>query len=70
MTRSKTQLLDGVYQPGERLDAAVLAERYFWSITPVRAALHRLAGERLVEARSNEGFTAPSNLRDEPSSAL
>jgi len=39
----KTQLLDGAYRPGERLDAAVLAERYFWSITPVRAALHRLA---------------------------
>jgi DNA-binding transcriptional MocR family regulator len=55
----KTQLLDGAFQPGERLDAAVLAERYFWSITPVRAALHRLAGERLIEARSNEGFTAP-----------
>lgn len=55
----KAQLLEGAYRPGERLEAAVLAERYFWSITPVRAALARLAGERFIEARSNEGFMAP-----------
>ena len=55
----KTQLLAGAYRPGARLDAAVLAERHFWSVTPVRAALHRLAGERFIDARPNEGFMAP-----------
>ena len=52
----KQELLDGRYRPGERIDAALLAARHGVSITPIRSALHRLVGERLVETRPSEGF--------------
>ena len=64
----KRQLLGGAFRPGEHLDAAQLAEHLAASITPVRAALHRLAGEQLVDARAGAGFHAPAmtevSLRD------
>jgi DNA-binding GntR family transcriptional regulator len=64
----KRELLDGGFRPGERIDAAQLAERHFASITPVRAALQRLVGEKLVHARPSEGFHTPqvteAGLRD------
>jgi DNA-binding GntR family transcriptional regulator len=64
----KRQLLGGAFRPGEHLDAAQIAEHLAASITPVRAALHRLAGEQLVEARAGAGFHAPAmtevGLRD------
>ncbi len=64
----KAELLAGDYSPGERIEAVLLAERYMTSITPVRAALHRLVGERLVDAQAGEGFHAPlvteAGLRD------
>lgn len=63
----KQLLREGEILPGDRLDPALLAERLVASITPVRDALHRLAGERLAEAGS-EGFTVPKatepDLRD------
>jgi len=63
----KQLLRAGAIGPGERLDPAALAERLVASITPVRDALHRLAGERLVEA-GNDGFAIPKtsepDLRD------
>jgi DNA-binding GntR family transcriptional regulator len=52
----KQDLLDGRYRPGERIDAALLAEHHGGSITPIRSALYRLVGERLVETRPTEGF--------------
>ncbi len=45
-----------VARPGQRLDLAFLASRQRASLTPVRAALHRLTGEGLVEAYLNAGF--------------
>ena len=64
----KRQLLSGEIRPGERLDAARMAARHAASITPVRAALHRLVGEGLVVAEAGEGFHAPlvseASLRD------
>ena len=64
----KQQVLDGVFRPGERIEAAQLADLHNASITPVRAALHRLVGEQLVDARPSEGFHAPQvsepSLRD------
>jgi len=64
----KGHLLSGDILPGERLDAAMLAHHYAASITPVRAALHRLVGEGLVLAEAGEGFHTPrlteANLRD------
>lgn len=42
-------LLSGELQPGERLLTAQLSERFQVSPTPLREALHRFAGEGLVE---------------------
>jgi DNA-binding GntR family transcriptional regulator len=55
----KRQLRDGVFRPGDRLEPTVLSEQLNASATPVRDALHRLTGERLVEAPRHEGFRAP-----------
>lgn len=64
----KQLLRDGTYAPGHRLEANRIAEQFGISMTPVRDALNRLAGEQLVEASSGEGFHVPrlgeSDLRD------
>ena len=64
----KGQLRDGVHLPGHRLEANRIADDLGVSMTPVRDALNRLAGERLVEASSGEGFHVPrlseGELRD------
>jgi DNA-binding GntR family transcriptional regulator len=63
----KQLLRSGAILPGTRLDPARYAEQLAASITPVRDALHRLAGEHMVVA-TNDGFQAPSptepDLRD------
>jgi DNA-binding GntR family transcriptional regulator len=55
----KAQLRGGRYRPGNRLEPALLAETLNASVTPVRDALHRLTGERLVEAPRHDGFRMP-----------
>lgn len=55
----KQRLREGMYRPGDRLEPAVLSEELNASVTPVRDALHRLTGERLVEAPRHEGFRVP-----------
>ena len=55
----KQRLRDGFYKPGDRLEPAALSEELNASVTPVRDALHRLTGERLVEAPRHEGFRVP-----------
>ena len=55
----KQMLRDGVFAPGARLEAIRLSDELGVSMTPVRDVLHRLAGERLVEASSREGFHVP-----------
>jgi DNA-binding FadR family transcriptional regulator len=64
----KALLLSGAIPPGERLEPARFAEDLASSVTPVRDALHRMAGERLVETRSSDGFHLPlvteADLRD------
>lgn len=55
----KRQLREGVFRPGDRLEPAALSEQLNASVTPVRDALHRLTGERLVEAPRHEGFRVP-----------
>lgn len=52
------------FRPGDRLDAAYLAERLASSVTPVRDALNTLVGEGLVESRRAGGFFLPA--LDEP----
>lgn len=55
----RQRLREGVYRPGQRLEPAALADELNASVTPVRDALHRLTGERLVEAPRHEGFRVP-----------
>ena len=55
----KQRLRQGAYRPGERLEPAMLADELNASVTPVRDALHRLTGERLVETPRHEGFRVP-----------
>ncbi|MGC8792149.1 MAG: GntR family transcriptional regulator [Bryobacteraceae bacterium] len=58
-------ILNGVLQPGERLDVAELAEKLDVSLTPVRDALQLLAAEGLVEIRPRSGtFVARLSARD------
>lgn len=55
----RKRLREGAYRPGDRLEPAALSDELNASVTPVRDALHRLTGERLVEAPRHEGFRAP-----------
>jgi DNA-binding GntR family transcriptional regulator len=55
----RQRLREGLYRPGDRLEPALLSDELSASVTPVRDALHRLTGERLVEAPRHEGFRAP-----------
>ena len=40
----KDKLRRGLLKPGERLEPAALSDELFASVTPIRDALHRLAG--------------------------
>ena len=60
----KQRILSLQFRPGDRLDPAILSDSLAASVTPVRDALHMLAGEELVEARTANGFFLPP--LDEP----
>lgn len=55
----KRRLLSGAVLPGDRIEPTRFAEDLSSSVTPVRDALHRLAGERLVETKTSDGFHLP-----------
>lgn len=55
----KRKLGEGTWPPGTPLEPAILGHQLAASITPVRDALHRLTGERLVEAPNHNGFRVP-----------
>ena len=55
----KAYLAGSDLRPGERLDIADLSRRAAASATPIRAALHRLVGERLLISHQGEGFSIP-----------
>ena len=55
----KQRLREAAYRPGQRLEPSALSDDLNASVTPVRDALHRLTGERLVEAPRHEGFRVP-----------
>lgn len=55
----KAKIMRGDFAPGERLEPAQLAKQLGVSPTPVRDALYRLSGERLIEAWRHEGFRQP-----------
>ena len=48
-------LLEGRYQPGERVVARQLAEELGVSIVPVREAIHILAGEGVIDLTARKG---------------
>jgi DNA-binding GntR family transcriptional regulator len=55
----KQRLFLGLYKPGTRLDPTLLSDELSTSVTPVREALYRLTGERLVESPRHDGFRTP-----------
>ncbi len=55
----KQMLLEGELLPGAPIEPAGIGREIAASITPVRDALHRLTGERLVEAPNHNGFRVP-----------
>lgn len=52
----RRRLLTGASPSGQRLEAVRLADEFGVSITPVRDALNRLVGERLVHSTPGDGF--------------
>jgi DNA-binding GntR family transcriptional regulator len=50
-------VLSGQFEPGFRLDEAMLAERYGVSRTPVREALRQLASTGLIDVKPRRGAT-------------
>jgi DNA-binding GntR family transcriptional regulator len=48
------------FAAGQHLEPAALSQDLNVSITPVRDALHRLAGEGLVDTSRGEGFRTPA----------
>lgn len=63
--RVKTSILDGSLVPSSVVSVNFLANLYGMGIEPIRAALHRLCGEDLVEALPQHGYRVlPLTLRD------
>jgi GntR family carbon starvation induced transcriptional regulator len=52
----RADIIHGRLQPGQRLKAASLAKNHGASLTVVREALSRLAGEQLVDFEAQMGF--------------
>ena len=54
--RIKRMVDEGELKPGEKINKKVLAELLGVSQTPINEALSKLAGEKILEQRSREGF--------------
>lgn len=52
----KADFLAGLFEPHRRMDLAAIADRYGASKTPVREAIFRLIGERLLAPHKDGGF--------------
>jgi DNA-binding GntR family transcriptional regulator len=63
--RIRESIFNGTLRPGDRIQPAVLGERYNASTTVIREALALLAGERLVRSRTGHGFYIPELQRHE-----
>lgn len=53
----RSDIISGIYQPGERLKFALLAKRYDGSFGSLREALMSLVAEGFVVSEANKGFT-------------
>ncbi|MDX2102580.1 MAG: GntR family transcriptional regulator [Alphaproteobacteria bacterium] len=53
----RRDIIGGRFPPGSRLKLAELSQRYGLSMMPVREALRRLEGDRLVEVSAHRGAT-------------
>lgn len=55
----KRRLTEGELAPGAPIEPSLIGREIAASITPVRDALHRLVGERQVDAPGHDGFRVP-----------
>lgn len=66
--RLKSGILAGEYRPGISLNLQKLGDEFGTSITPIRDAIHRMVGERLLAVVPGGGFHIPvptvQELRD------
>jgi DNA-binding GntR family transcriptional regulator len=60
-----SDLQDGRYAPGVKLILRDLAQEFDVSLTPVRDALNRLVGERILEMHANRTIAVPIPLAAE-----
>ncbi|MGD9714242.1 MAG: GntR family transcriptional regulator [Thermomicrobiales bacterium] len=58
-SRLKESIVKGVIRPGTVLNLPRLSEEYGTSVSPVRDAIHRLVGEKLLELYPGGGFRLP-----------
>lgn len=66
----REEILNGVLEPGQRLQEQHLAERYGVSRVPVRDALRRLEAERLIQVEANRGAFVSRVTAEEASELL
>lgn len=57
--RLKQEIVAGDRKPGLQLNLQRLADQFSISVTPVRDAVHRMVGERLLEYHAGGGFQIP-----------
>lgn len=58
----KSELLSGRFRPGALLPLRLLAREFGTSVSPVRVAMARLVGERLLQTHAGGGFQRPQLL--------
>ena len=63
--RLRADIVSGVLEAGARLRFSDLQNRYETGTSPLREALSRLAGDRLVVQELNRGFRVPTLSRDD-----
>ena len=61
----KASILEGRFNPGERLTEEHLAKELGISRTPVREALHKLESEGLIKPLATRGFVASQDSKEE-----
>lgn len=61
----KLDIMSGRFHPGVSVISQVVAAEYGTSVSPVRDAMHRLLGERLLRHHEGGGFEIPHVTADE-----